>query len=180
MPVQGSDTPPGLARRVEKLLVPIFTALAVLAAIAGAAIVALIGASVAMRHFANAPFRFTEELVGLLMTASFFLALPLVTLRAEHVRVQFFVNLLPPGYRFWVGVVANLLGLVFCFWFVWLAVPWFEFAFLRGIKTEVGRLLMYPWMSLLPLSLLLSALAFGVRNLKARDMNGHGTVDRAT
>ena len=162
---------PGFARRVERLLAPVLRALAILAALAGAAIVGLIGASVAMRHFANAPFRFTEELVGLLMTAAFFLALPLVTLRAEHVRVQFFVNALPPRLRWAVAVMANLLGLAFCLWFVWLALPWFEFAFQRSIKTEVARLLMYPWMALLPLSLLLSALAFSIRSLSGTGGN---------
>ena len=162
---------PGLARRVEAWLAPVLWALAILAALAGAAIVGLIGASVAMRHFANAPFRFTEELVGLLMTAAFFLALPLVTLRAEHVRVQFFANALPPGIRRAVAVMANLLGLAFCIWFVWLALPWFEFAFQRSIRTEVARLLMYPWMALLPLSLLLSALAFAIRSLAGGDGN---------
>ena len=168
---------PELARRVEALLVPVFSTMAILAALAGAAIVGLIGASVAMRHFANAPFRFTEELVGLLMTAAFFLALPLVTLRSEHVRVRLFVGALPPGIRRAVAVMANLFGLTFCLWFVWLAIPWFEFAFQRGIRTEVARLLMYPWMVLLPLSLLLSALAFAVRciNDRARARPGTGT-----
>ncbi len=139
--------------------------MAILAALAGAAIVGLIGASVVMRHFANAPFRFTEELVGILMTAAFFLALPLVTLRSEHVRIQVLVSVLPTGIRCAVAVFANLLGLIFCLWFLWLALPWFEFAFQRSIRTEVARLLMYPWMALLPLSLLLSALAFAVRGL---------------
>jgi len=59
-------------------------------------------------------------------------------------------------------------GGTFCLWFFALCVPWFEFAFERGIKTEVGRLLMYPWMALLPLSMLMTALAFVVRG--ARDM----------
>ena len=74
-----------IANRIERLLAPVFVAMAVLAALAGGAIVILIGASVTMRYFAFAPFRFTEELVGLLMTAAFFLALPLATLRAKHV-----------------------------------------------------------------------------------------------
>ena len=165
---------PGVAGRLESLLVPLFSALAILAAFAGAAIVALTGASVAMRYFANAPFRFTEELVGLLMTAAFFLALPLVTLRAEHVRVQVFVNALPARLRRAAVVLANLFGIGFCLWFVWLALPWFEFAFQRGIKTEVARLLMYPWMALLPLSLFLSALAFAVRGLAAATGNRPG------
>ena len=51
---------------------PIFYAMAILASLASIMIIALIGTSVTMRYLAYAPFRFTEELVGLLMTASFF------------------------------------------------------------------------------------------------------------
>lgn len=153
----------GFARRAESFLAPVCVALAVLAALAGAAIVALIGASVTMRHLANAPFRFTEELVGLLMTAAFFLALPLVTLRAEHVRVQIALTALPERLRGPVSTLANLFGIAFCVWFVWLAWPWLDFAYARGIRTEVSRLLLYPWMALLPVSLGLTALAFAIR-----------------
>lgn len=152
-----------VARRAEAFLTPVFTAFAGLATIAGALIVALIGASVVMRHVANAPFRFTEELVGLLMTAAFFLALPLVTLRAEHVRVQIAVAALPPRLVRWAALAASLFGLAFCIWFVVLCLPWLEFAFERRIKTEVARLLMYPWMALLPVSLVLTAVAIAIR-----------------
>ena len=151
------------ARLAESVLKPVFTAMAVLAAIAGSLIIVLIGASVAMRYFANAPFRFTEELIGLLMTTAFFLALPLVTLKAEHVRVQIVVTFLPHRVRRVVAVVAGLFGAAFCIWFVALCLPWLEFAFERRIKTEVSRLLLYPWMALAPGSLLLTAMAFLVR-----------------
>ena len=137
--------------------------MAVLAALAGGAIVVLIGASVTMRYFAFAPFRFTEELVGLLMTAAFFLALPLATLRAEHVRVLVLVSALPKKAARSVSMLAALFGVAFCLWFLALCLPWLEFAFDRNIKTEVGRLLMYPWMALLPLSMALSMVAFLVR-----------------
>lgn len=150
-------------RRVEAWLTPVFIAMAVLAAIAGSAIIGLIGTSVTMRYLAYAPFRHTEELVGLLMTAAFFLALPLVTLRAEHVRVLILVSSLPDRAGRWMAVVAGLFGAAFCLWFFVLCLPWLEFAFDRNIKTEVGRLLMYPWMALLPLSMLLTALAFLIR-----------------
>ena len=143
--------------------------MAVLAAIAGCAIVALIGASVTMRYFAFAPFRFTEELVGLLMTAAFFLALPLATLRAQHVRVLVLVSALPEKARTWVERLAALFGVVFCLWFLALSLPWLEFAIDRNIKTEVGRLLMYPWMALLPLSMALSLAAFLVAAAKGVD-----------
>ena len=91
-----------------------------------------------MRHVANAPLHFTEELVGLLMTAAFFLALPLVTLRAEHVRVTIVIANLPDRIARWVGVCAGLFGAAFCLWYFALCVPWLEFAFNRNLKTEVA------------------------------------------
>lgn len=150
------------------VLEPVFVALTVLAALAGCAIVVLIGASVTMRYFAFAPLRFTEELVGLLMTAAFFLALPLATYRAEHVRVLLVVSTLPDGARKWVRKLSAFFGAAFCLWFLALCLPWLEFAIDRNIKTEVGRLLMYPWMALIPLSMALSMVAFlaGVQSRK--------------
>ena len=155
-----------MLQQLEKWLRHLFVALAVVATLAGVSIVLLVGASVTMRHVAHAPYRFTEELVGLLMTAAFFLALPLVTLNAEHVRVQILVASLPARLAHWASVAAALFGVAFTVWFFWLCIPWFEFAFERNIKTEVGRLLMYPWMAILPLSMLLTSFAFAlcVRN----------------
>ena len=153
----------------EKWLESLFVAMGVLAAIAGVMIVGLIGASVTMRYLAYTPFRFTEELVGLLMTAAFFLALPLITLRAKHVRVFMLLTYLPERTKRPVNIMAGLFGLAFCLWFFALCLPWFEFAFDRKIKTEVGRLLMYPWMALLPISMLLSGLAFILRGLSVDD-----------
>lgn len=137
--------------------------LAVLATLAGIGIIGLVATSVGMRYLADAPFRFTEELVGLLMTASFFLALPLVTLNAEHVKVQILVSALPTQIKAWISLVAAVFGVTFSLWFFLLGLPWFEFAYERSIKTEVGRLVMYPWMALLPLSMVLTAFAFLIR-----------------
>ncbi|MEX0347530.1 MAG: TRAP transporter small permease [Rhizobiaceae bacterium] len=153
------------AEHLKQWLTPIFTVLAIFAAAAGSAIVVLIGVSVAMRHIANAPLHFTEELVGLLMTAAFFLALPLVTLKGDHVRVSILVANLPENARRWTAAVAGTFGVVFCIWYFALCVPWLEFAFDRNLKTEVARLLMYPWMGLLPICLLMTAVAFAVRGL---------------
>lgn len=156
-------------QQLERCFSWLFGLMAVLATLAGTAIVGLVAASVTMRHVALAPFRFTEELVGLLMTAAFFLALPLVTLNAEHVRVQIIVSALPRRWSRWLAVLAAVFGVVFTVWFCWLCLPWFEFAYIRNIKTEVGRLLMYPWMALLPLSMLLTSIAFALRAL-AREL----------
>ena len=148
---------------IESGLRILFRLLAILATAAGVLIVVMVASSVTMRHLANAPFHFTEELVGLLMTTTFFLALPLVTLQAEHVRVQIVVVSLPRKLQRPLAILAAVFGVAFTLWFFWLCVPWFEFAYQRNIKTEVGRLLMYPWMAMPPISLLLTALAFAVR-----------------
>lgn len=162
------------ARHLEGWLRPVFTGLAVLAALAGSSIVVLIGVSVTMRHLANAPLHITEELVGLLMTAAFFLAMPLVTIRAEHVRVSIVVANLSAGGRRWMGLAAGGFGVAFCLWFFWLCLPWFDFAFARNLKTEVARLLLYPWMVLVPLSMLLTAIAFAIRALAGQPIERSG------
>ena len=162
-------------RRLEILFDRLCIGMAVVATISGSLIVVLVATSVTMRHVALAPFRFTEELVGLLMTAAFFLALPLVTLRAEHVRVQIVIHSLPRRLSLVLGVAAGLFGVLFTGWFFWLCLPWFEFAWQRNIKTEVGRLLMYPWMALLPLSMLLTAIAFTLRAINIEPIRSEQT-----
>ena len=69
-----------VCKNTEMFVTPIFFLLAIVASLASIMIIGLIGTSVTMRYLAYAPFRFTEELVGLLMTTSFFLALPMITL----------------------------------------------------------------------------------------------------
>ena len=100
------------------------------------------------------------------MTTAFFLALPLATLRAEHVRIVALVTVIPDKCSRIAQKLAGLFGMVFCLWLLILCLPWLEFAIQRNIKTEVGRLLMYPWMALFPLSTLLTLVAFAVRSLE--------------
>jgi len=131
--------------------------LALLAALAAAGMVGLVVSSVAMRHIANAPFRFTEELIGLLLCASLFCALPLITLRGGHVRVTLVLRLLPPAGRRAIGFLAAAVMLGFCVWFTLEAIPWLEFAIRLNLKSEAARLLLYPWMALVPVTLALTA-----------------------
>jgi TRAP-type C4-dicarboxylate transport system permease small subunit len=142
--------------------------MAILAAISASCIVALICASVSMRYFTLSPFSFTEELVGLLMTASFFLALPLATLRSEHVRITVFISTLAARYQSLAIKSSRLFGMSFCIWLLFLAIPWVEFAIDRNIKTEVGRLLLYPWMLVIPVSITLTMGAFILQRPSSR------------
>ena len=129
-----------------------------MAAACAFAMVALVVLSVAMRHLANAPFRFTEELVGLLLCATLFLALPQVTLAGSHVRVDLLQRYLGPRGRMVLAVLAAAVMVSFCIWFTIESMPWLDFAFRRTLKSEASRLLLYPWMATVPLSLALTGL----------------------
>lgn len=116
-----------------------------------------------MRHVVGLPLYYTEELVGLLMCASLFLALPMVTVKAQHVSVIFLVSSLGPRSRTLLVVLASLVTLAFCGWYLVEALPWLEFAFKRSIRTEAADLWLAPWMAIPPVSLALCALLTLVR-----------------
>ncbi|MFP7571825.1 TRAP transporter small permease [Marivita sp. S2033] len=128
-------------------------ACAALAAFGMTAIVGIIVTSVLMRKFANAPLHITEEVVGLMLSVSLFLGLPMVTLKQNHVRVSLIADRLKGGAHTGMSYIALLAGIGFFGWLILETIPWFEFAFRRGLKTETTRILLWPWMILMPVSL---------------------------
>ncbi len=151
-----------LATALEQGIEKLALALAVLAALAMTAIVGLIVASVILRKFAS-PLHITEEMVGLLLSVSLLLALPMVTLKAGHVRVSIVETLLAGPARMLLAKAALLVGTLFFAWLTIEAVPWWEFAYRLNLKTETARILLYPWMALLPISVGLTGLIFFLR-----------------
>lgn len=128
-------------------------------------IVGLITTSVILRRFVGTPLHITEDVVGLLLSATLFLALPLVTMRAQHVRVSIIANALEPRFSTAVHIAAMLVGIVFFGWIFVETLPWLEFAWKRNLKSETARLLLYPWMATLPLSIGLTWVIFAGRLL---------------
>lgn len=133
------------------------------AALGMVTIVGVIVTSVLMRKFANSPLHITEEVVGLLLSVSLFLGLPMVTLQAKHVRVSLVSDFLKGKWQVAIQIIALLVGITFFGWLIIEAVPWFEFAYNRNLKTETTRILLYPWMALLPFSLSLTCAIFVAR-----------------
>lgn len=142
---------------------------AALAASALFLIVGIILVSVVMRKVAGSPLYYTEELVGLLLGSSLFLALPFVTVQSSHVRVTFLANALPARGRAALALLAALVMLGFCGWFLVEAIPWLDFAFRRNIKSEAASLRLGPWMAVLPVSVALCALVVLVRVVTGSD-----------
>ena len=127
------------------------------------AIVAIIVISVFMRKFFNYPLFFSEEIVGILMSVSLFLALPMVTLKGTHIRLtivsQFLKQRSEVAFTI-ISRIAYFVGIAFCAWLLIEAVPWLQFAIKHNLKTETARILLYPWMLSLPVSIFLMGSIF--------------------
>ena len=137
----------------------IYWGLLVLAGVALGALALLITASVVRRYLVNSPIAWTSEMAGLLFVSLFFLSIPFVTFFDRHVSVTLITQLLKARWKRVAVVLAHLLVIVFCVWFIWLTVPWLEFAQRVGPRTIVLRLDLIPWMLILPVSMTLTALA---------------------
>lgn len=153
----------GLVSRLENLLGLLARLFFGASGLALATIVGIIVASVVMRRVVGSPLYYTEELVGLLLCASLFLALPMVTVKAQHVRVTFLASALSSRGRAVLAVFASAVTLAFCAWYLIEALPWLEFAFKRNIRTEAASLRLAPWMAVPPVSVALCALLVLVR-----------------
>ncbi|MDV7143867.1 TRAP transporter small permease subunit [Tropicimonas sp. TH_r6] len=148
-----------MARSFGFLVAQVLRGLAFACAIAGslgiAAIVCIISTSVVMRKLGT-PLHVTEEVVGLLLSVSLLLALPMITLRAQHVRVALLVNAAGGVWLRALTVLGMLLSLIFFGWLMLEIIPWFEFAYDRNLKTQTSRLLLYPWMAVMPVTIVLT------------------------
>lgn len=160
----------GLALGLEGLLNRLARLCGALSGLALAAIVGIIVASVVMRRVVGSPLYYSEELVGLLLCASLFLALPLVTVQAQHVRVTFLVSALGQRGREVLTVAAAAVMLAFCAWYLVEALPWLEFAFKRNIRSEAASLQLAPWMAVPPFSVALCGLLVLVRTATGSEL----------
>lgn len=134
--------------------------LAVISALAIASITTIICVSVIMRRVANSPLFYAEELVGLLLAVTLFFALPLVTLRGDHIRVTLLANQLQKRGRAYLGLVGGMVALAFLGWLIFESVEWMAFAIRLGLKTEATSIPLVPWMAIVPFSLCITS--FGV------------------
>lgn len=148
-----------LKLKIEKGLRHSAFFLAVLSALALTSILVVIVVSVVLRKFFDAPLFFAEELVGLLMSASLFLALPMATIKSQHIRVTLLVDALKERSETAAKLLlyaGTLVGIAFTAWILWEAIPWMEFAIKRELKSETARIVLYPLMSVVPVSMALS------------------------
>jgi TRAP-type C4-dicarboxylate transport system permease small subunit len=131
---------------IDRALLLLARALLAVSAAACAAIFAIVLAAVVMRYAVAAPFRFTEELSGLLLAAMAFGALPWAMAGHANIRVTLVTERLPPLPKRIAWVVGQLILIAFCAVFVREAIAITEFTQRLGLKSEQSRLPLAPWL----------------------------------
>jgi TRAP-type C4-dicarboxylate transport system permease small subunit len=144
--------------RIDRALLAISRALLAVSAAACAGILGLVVAAVVMRYAVAAPFRFTEELAGLLLSALAFLALPFAMAGNANIRVTLLTDRLPPIGRRIAWVLGQLIMVAFCTIFAWESYGLAEFTWRLSLMSEQARLPLGPWVALAPAGLALTGL----------------------
>jgi TRAP-type C4-dicarboxylate transport system permease small subunit len=134
---------------IGRILDLVARALAAIAAAAGAAIFAFILAAVVMRYLVAAPFRFTEELSGLLLAMMVFLAMPMALVRDLNIRVTLVTDSLPALARRVAWIASELILVAFATIFAWQSWNLVAFHARLGLKSEQARLELWPWLAVM-------------------------------
>jgi len=140
-------------RAVDRALLLVTRGLLALSAAACAGILGLVLAAVVMRYAVAAPFRFTEELSGLLLSAMAFLALPFAMAGNANIRVTLVTERLPPVVHRVFWVVGQAIMIAFCAIFAWEGWQIADFTLRLNLMSEQARLPLGPWVALMPIAL---------------------------
>jgi TRAP-type C4-dicarboxylate transport system permease small subunit len=140
----------------DRLLLLLSRGLLALSAAACAGILGLVLAAVVMRYAVAAPFRFTEELSGLLLSAMAFLALPFAMAGNANIRVTLVTERLGPAMRRLFWVIGQAIMVAFCAVFAWEAWGIAEFTLRLNLMSEQARLPLGPFVALMPAMLALT------------------------
>lgn len=146
--------------RIDRALSVVCLALATLAGLCIAAIFVLMVAAVVMRYGVGAPFRFTEELSGLLLVTIVFLTLPYTILADKNIRVSILSSRAKGTMKLVLLVVSECILLAFALIFTWEAYRSTAFTVRFGLASDVARVPLSPFMIVMTGSVaLVSAIA---------------------
>lgn len=141
---------------IDRALLLVSRGLLAVSAAACAGILGLVLAAVVMRYAVAAPFRFTEELSGLLLSAMAFCALPFAMAGNANIRVTLVTERLPPAARRLAWVAGQAIMVAFCAIFAWEAWGIAEFTLRLNLSSEQARLPLAPWTMVMPAMLALT------------------------
>ncbi|MDN3524612.1 TRAP transporter small permease [Halomonas sabkhae] len=137
----------------------------------------LVLVSTLMRYLAGSPIGFSDELSGLLFLALSFLSLPHVLNTSQHIRIDMLVRTFSARMAVVANIFANAIFVSFAFIFAYEAWHFMAFSLQIGSKSEISGMLLWPWMALMPLSMLLCILIIlrnGLRGIFSHDAASSG------
>jgi TRAP-type C4-dicarboxylate transport system permease small subunit len=147
-----------MARSFDRALLLISRGLLAVSAAACGGILGLVLSAVVMRYAVAAPFRFTEELAGLLLSAMAFCALPYAMAAHANIRVTLVTDRLGPLARRLAWVVGQAIMVAFCAIFAFESWGIAEFTLRLNLSSEQARLPLGPWVGLMPAMFALTGL----------------------
>lgn len=103
-----------------------------------------------MRYLVGSPFRFTEELVGLLYLGTKFLTMPNSTAKRQHIAVSLVTSWAGARLRRLLDGAGHLVMVLFCGWFMVEGWRFAAFAKDLGARSEQVDILLWPWMAVMP------------------------------
>lgn len=145
--------------RLTRLVENVCDSLLLVATGAGMLLTGLVVLSAGMRYVVGSPFAFTEEIVGLLFAAMVFLSFPSCTIHRRHIEVTLISERLKPRARRLARAAGNLLVLLFCAWYGSFAWEFTALSLRLRSKSDVGGIVLWPWMGTMVLACLLMAVA---------------------
>ncbi|WP_407280660.1 TRAP transporter small permease subunit [Aromatoleum evansii] len=122
-----------------------------LAAVAAVLMSLFVFLGVVMRYFVGAPFAFSDEFIGLLFATMAFLAMPLGLVMRRHIILDIVTRGLQGPLRHFVDIGATVILTTFCVWFLALSYDFADFSRLLDARSDIGSMLLWPWMAMLPL-----------------------------
>ncbi|MEL7612797.1 TRAP transporter small permease [Vreelandella titanicae] len=147
-----------MMRKINTVLNHTAYASFLLGVMSGIAMTALIFVSTLMRYLGGHPLRFSDELAGLLFLTLTFLCLPYVLNKGRHIRIEILVNLMPAGIARIMDFIGVVVLLTFCAIFAFESWNFMNFSFSLNSRTDISSILLWPWMAIMPFSMVLCIL----------------------
>lgn len=121
-----------------------------LGAVAAVLMTGFVFLSAVMRYVVGSPLMFSDELVGLLFVTMAFLSMPLGLIQQRHISVDIVTRNLRGKLRHVVDLLATLVTVTFGVWFAKESWEFAAFSKMLDARSDIGALVLWPWMALLP------------------------------
>jgi TRAP-type C4-dicarboxylate transport system permease small subunit len=111
--------------------------------------------STLLRYLAGQPIPFSDELAGLLFLTMAFTTIPHVLSKSAHISLDLLTERMSFGLKKICSLFAAAIFIAFAITFSYQAWNFMEFSRLISSRTDVSGILLWPWMALMPASMIL-------------------------